>query len=250
MSASTARRLAIGAGAATAAATAVHLLPGVSSWPAARRLLVPGLAGVGRLDHVALTFDDGPDPASTPAILDVLDRFSWKATFFLLGSQVRRAGGLTAELVARGHEIGVHGDEHRNHLGRTARWVLRDLEVARATIAEASGMEPYWFRPPYGAIAASSLLGARRTQLRTVLWTCWGQDWRADATAQSVVGYVESARRPGATVLLHDSDVTSAPGSWRSTLAALPYLAERWQSEGLQVGTLSDHGIRPVRARA
>jgi peptidoglycan/xylan/chitin deacetylase (PgdA/CDA1 family) len=238
-----AKRLAVGAGGLTVAATALHLFPAISSWRGARRLLAPGLSGVGRADHIALTFDDGPDPASTPAILDLLDRYSWKATFFLLGSQVRRAGGLTAELVARGHEVGVHGDEHRNHLGRTAPWVTKDVTIAKATIAEASGKEPYWFRPPYGVIAASTLVAARQTGLRPVLWTCWGQDWRADATAQTVFDYIESARRPGATVLLHDSDVTSAPGSWKSTVAALPHLAERWQAEGLQVGTLSEHGI-------
>jgi peptidoglycan-N-acetylglucosamine deacetylase len=146
-------------------------------------------------------------------------------------------------LIERGHEVGVHGDEHRNHLGRTAPSVTRDVAVAKATIADAIGQEPYWFRPPYGVIAASTLVAARQNGLRTVLWTCWGQDWRADATAQTVFDYIESARRPGATVLLHDSDVTSAPGSWKSTVAALPHLAERWQADGLHVGPLSEHGI-------
>jgi peptidoglycan/xylan/chitin deacetylase (PgdA/CDA1 family) len=238
-----ARRVAAGVGGLSLAATLVHVLPAASAWRGARCLLAPGLSGVGRPDHIALTFDDGPDPASTPAILDLLDRYGWKATFFLLGSQVRRAGSLAAELVARGHEVAVHGDEHRNHLGRTARWVSADVRAATATIAEATGAEPYWFRPPYGAVAASSLVAARRSGLRTVLWTCWGQDWRADATAQTVFDHIESARRPGATVLLHDSDVTSAPQSWRSTVAALPRLAERWAAEGLRVGTLSEHGI-------
>jgi peptidoglycan/xylan/chitin deacetylase (PgdA/CDA1 family) len=239
------RRLAIGAGGVTAAALTAHLAPAASCWRFARCLVAPRLSGVGRPEHLALTFDDGPDLASTPAFLDSLDHLGWKATFFLLGTQVRRAGGLTAEIVARGHEVGVHGDRHANHLGRTASWATRDVLRARDSIAEAAGVTPVWFRPPYGALAASSLVAARRAGLQTVLWTCWGRDWRAAATPRTITDDIESARRPGATVLLHDSDVTSAPGSWKASLAALPHLAERWRPAGLVVGTLSDHGIVP-----
>jgi peptidoglycan/xylan/chitin deacetylase (PgdA/CDA1 family) len=237
------RRLALGAGGITAAASAVHLAPALTSWRWARCLAAPGLSGVGRPEHLALTFDDGPDPASTPAFLDRLDLLGWKATFFLLGRQVRQAGGLTGEIVARGHEVGVHGDEHVSHLRRPSSWTTRDVLAARDSISEAAGVVPTWFRPPYGAIAASSLVAAHRAGLQTVLWTCWGKDWRDDATARSITDAIESARRPGATVLLHDSDVTSAPGSWKATLASLPVLAERWAGEGLKVGSLSEHGI-------
>ncbi|HEX4863062.1 MAG TPA: polysaccharide deacetylase family protein, partial [Acidimicrobiales bacterium] len=90
----------------------IHTLPGVVAWRSARSTLFPRLAGVGRPDHVALTFDDGPDPVSTPPILDELERLGWKATFFCLGSQVRRSPGLARELADRGHEVAVHGDNH------------------------------------------------------------------------------------------------------------------------------------------
>ena len=231
-------------GVATVAAGAfAHLAPGVVFLRRARSVVLPGLAGVGRSEHVAVSFDDGPDRESTPAFLDELERLGLGATFFLLGSQVRRARGLCAEIVERGHELGVHGDTHANHLLRPAGWVTDDLRRARDLIEEASGVELRWFRPPYGALAASSLVAARRTGLRPVLWTTWGRDWRPGIEAEDVVAEVRATMRPGATVLLHDSDLTSAPGSWKRTLTALPALAGDWQAAGLAVGPLREHGI-------
>ena len=72
---------------------------------------------------MALTFDDGPDPLGTPAVLAALRELGWTATFFLLGSQVRRYPDVARAVLAAGHEIALHGDEHRNHLFRPAGWV-------------------------------------------------------------------------------------------------------------------------------
>jgi peptidoglycan/xylan/chitin deacetylase (PgdA/CDA1 family) len=232
----------LGAG-LVAAGGVVHVAPAMSAWRQARTRLAPRLSGVGDPDHIALTFDDGPDRATTPVFLDTLDRLGWKATFFLLGSQVRRAGGLTAEIVARGHEVGVHGDRHTSHLRRPLWWTTADVARAGELIEAETGQWPRWFRPPYGALSSSSLVAARRHRLQTVLWTTWGRDWRPDADARSVTATVEATRRPGATVLLHDSDITSAPGAWRAALGALPLLAERWEAAGLRVGPLADHGV-------
>jgi len=192
---------------------------------------------------VALTFDDGPDPASTPAFLDALDDLGWKATFFMLGSMVRRAPGLAAQVVSAGHEVAVHGDQHRSHLWRSPRDVATDLERATTTIVETTGRQPTWFRPPYGVLSTGSLLAAHRLGLRTVLWTTWGRDWRAEATPASVTVDVESQLGPGGTVLLHDSDCTSAPGAWHSALGAIPALAELFAAQGLQPGPLGDHHV-------
>src|SRR5437773_11590455 len=98
----------------TAAGLAVaHAGPGLTALGPLRRALFPRLAGLGRPDHVALTFDDGPDPASTPAFLELLAARRLHATFFLLGSMVARAPQLAAEIAAPGHEIAVHGWDHR-----------------------------------------------------------------------------------------------------------------------------------------
>lgn len=221
----------------------LHVAPAAASWRQARNRLLPGLAGVGRPGHVALTFDDGPDPASTPAFLDELDRLGWRATFFLLGSQVERAPGLAKEIVRRGHEVGVHGMVHTSHLRRPWWWTSNDLARAVGVVSDAAGQAPAWFRPPYGALAASSIVAARRAGLRTVLWTTWGRDWRPVSTPENVAALVSATEVAGPTVLLHDSDVSSAPGCWRSALGALSTLSERWEDAGWQVGPLAEHGI-------
>ncbi|MHB1445179.1 MAG: polysaccharide deacetylase family protein [Acidimicrobiales bacterium] len=223
--------------------------PALTALPAVRRRFSPRLTGLGRTDHVALTFDDGPDPASTPQFLAELDRLGWKATFFMLGSLARRSGALAAEVAAAGHEVGVHGDVHLSQVWRRPSAVIDDARRARDTLAELTGTTPRWMRPPYGTLSGAGSEAARRAGLEVVLWTAWGRDWRTEATPQSVVDDVGTDMVPGGTVLLHDSDCTSAPGAWRSALGALPRLAQVWADQGWTVGPLWDHGLRPAQAR-
>jgi peptidoglycan/xylan/chitin deacetylase (PgdA/CDA1 family) len=198
---------------------------------------------VGRPDHLALTFDDGPDPRSTPAFLEALAGLGWTATFFMLGAMVRRAPGLAAEVAAAGHEVGVHADEHRSHLRRSPGGVRGDLARTVELLEDTIGSRPRWFRPPYGAISSGSVLATRHLDLQMVLWTSWGKDWRASATPTSVVAELERGLSPGATVVLHDSDCVSAPGAWRAALGSLPLLAERVRAMDWKVGPLGDHGV-------
>ena len=235
--------LAVAGAGAVAVATAAHAAPALSNVDALRRRLLPGLSGVGDPGHVALTFDDGPQPESTPAFLTALDRLGWRATFFMLGSMVDRNPGLAAEVAAAGHEVAVHGYEHRSEMFRTAPAIVRDLDRAVDTVGTATGRRPRWFRPPYGTLSGGGIVAARRHRLRTVLWSTWGRDWRAQATPQSVVADVERHLGPGATVLLHDSDCTSAPEAWRSALGALDALAELFAARRLTVGPLAEHGL-------
>ncbi|WP_405585500.1 MGDG synthase family glycosyltransferase [Streptomyces sp. NBC_01190] len=97
------------------------------------------------------------------------------------------------------------------------------------------------FRPPYGVMTTGTHLACRRLGLTPVLWTAWGEDWRARATPRSIRDTVMRDLRSGGTVLLHDSDCTSATGSWRHTLAALPLLLEAWDARGWRTGPLRDH---------
>jgi peptidoglycan/xylan/chitin deacetylase (PgdA/CDA1 family) len=234
--------VAIGLAGSVALGGLAQVLPAVSGVRRGRIRWAPSLAGVGTPGHVALTFDDGPDPASTPAFLDALDELGWRATFFMLGRMAAANPDLAAEVARRGHEIGVHGYLHSNHLRRGRRWTRRDVTSARDLLGELTGQPMRWLRPPYGALSSSTLTAAWATGLRPVLWTSWGRDWRQEATPESVVDDVTTTLVPGATVLLHDSDCTSAHGSWKNTLAALPVLAERWQADGLEVGPLGEHG--------
>lgn len=210
---------------------------------AALRWLAPSLTGMGAHPHVALTFDDGPDPASTPMFLGTLDQLGWQATFFMIGSMVERFPALAAEVAAAGHEVASHGYEHRDQRLRSPRAVQADIERSVEVIAEATGQRPRWFRPPYGKLAPAALLAVRREGMRTVLWTVSGEDWRPDATAQNVAGRVAQHLRGGATVLLHDSNRMTNVVTWPATLAALPLLAELAADRGLHAGPLSDHGV-------
>jgi peptidoglycan/xylan/chitin deacetylase (PgdA/CDA1 family) len=218
---------------------AVHAAPALVARDPLRRL-TPRLAGRGDPRGVALTFDDGPDPLGTPAVLAALRELGWTATFFLLGSQARRHPGIAREVAAAGHEIALHGDEHRNHLGRSPGWVRRDLARGAEAVAAATGVRPRWFRPPYGVLSAGSVRAAAGLGLAPVLWTAWGRDW-LPASGERVAATVRAGLRPGGTVLLHDSDCTSTPGSWRATVAALPLLAEELDRRGLGVQPLREH---------
>jgi peptidoglycan/xylan/chitin deacetylase (PgdA/CDA1 family) len=235
---------------------ASYLLPGLAgAWPALRGPLgVEDRTAGGR--GYALTFDDGPHAQGTPAVLEILAGAEMgssagvgvqggsgaqaltgvKATFFLVGEQVRRNPGLAREILAAGHGIGLHCDRHRNLL-RLAPWQVReDIARARTAIEDATGHSPSLYRPPYGVLNASALRLARGHGWRTLLWSHWGRDWEARATPESIAARVTDGVREGSVLLLHDADDYSAADSWRRTAAALPQILE----------TLTARGLRPV----
>jgi peptidoglycan/xylan/chitin deacetylase (PgdA/CDA1 family) len=218
-----------------------HAGPAATWLPVVRRGL-PALAGVGAPDHVALTFDDGPDPCSTPHFLDELRRLGCRATFFVLGEMLHRHPALGRRIAADGHEVAVHGWRHRNALLTRPGEVSAEMRRAAELVAAVTGTRPAWYRPPYGVLSAETLISARRCGLRPVLWTAWGRDWTASASPASVLATMGPGVRGGATLLLHDSDHTSAPSAWGSALGALPGLVARCRSTGLRVGPLREHG--------
>jgi peptidoglycan-N-acetylglucosamine deacetylase len=221
--------------------TLAHAAPVISAFGPLRNRFMPGLAGQGDPGHIALTFDDGPDQWSTPHFLGLLNARQIRASFFLLGSMATRTPGLVREMADAGHEIAVHGWAHRPLLLRDPRATYDDLARARGTVGDLTGTAPTLFRPPYGVMTAATHLACRRLGLTPVLWTAWGEDWRARATPRGIRNTVSRDLRGGGTVLLHDSDCTSAPGSWRNTLAALPLLLEAWEARGWRTGPLRDH---------
>lgn len=231
------------AGGVAGAALFFHALPAVTALDRVRGSLFPGLAGIGRPEHVALTFDDGPDRRSTPRILEALDSLGWRATFFMLGTMVRRSPGLAREVAAAGHEIALHGDEHRNLLKLRPLAALQEVRRGFETVSEAAGCRPRWFRPPYGALTTPALLATSRLGLRPVLWTACAGDWSADATPDSVAAAVRAGLLPGGTLLLHDASRGPASEAWRATLGALALLAPHFEAAGLDVGPLAEHGI-------
>jgi peptidoglycan/xylan/chitin deacetylase (PgdA/CDA1 family) len=231
------------AAAAAGTALAWHAAPALTAVAALRGRYAPGLAGVGDPGHVALSFDDGPHPLSTPRFLEVLDRLGVRATFFLLGRWVNRSPGVVKDIVAAGHEVGLHGYDHRCLLLRGPRATQADLTRGRDAIGDITGEPVRWYRPPYGVLTGATLRATRRLGLTPVLWTAWGEDWIARATPDSVYRTVVADLAGGGTILLHDSDVTAVPGCWRATLGALPRLVATCRGRGLRVGPLGEHGV-------
>jgi peptidoglycan-N-acetylglucosamine deacetylase len=214
-------------------ALASYLLPGLAA-------AMPRLRGpLGVEDSTAsgegyaLTFDDGPHAQGTPAMLELLAGAGVRATFFLVGEQVRRNPSLAREIVAAGHGIGLHCERHRNLLRLTPGQTRTDIERAEQAIGEATGIAPALYRPPYGVLNAAALRLARGRGWRTMLWSHWGRDWERRATADSIAARVTEDVAPGAVLLLHDADDYSTAGSWRRTAQALPRVLTALAERGL-----------------
>jgi peptidoglycan/xylan/chitin deacetylase (PgdA/CDA1 family) len=237
---------------AAAAAVALYELPALSF---ALSMLRRPLGIVDRLDglepgRVALTFDDGPHRQGTAAVLRALAGEGVSATFFLVGEQVARNPGLAAEVVAAGHEVGLHCYRHRLLAGLTPRQVADDLRAAAEAIGSATGRCPLLYRPPYGVFNLAALLAARRRGWQPTLWTRWGRDWERRASPGSIVANLCRGLGPGDILLLHDADHYAAAGSWQKTAAALPYLLERLRERGLQPVALTSPSPAAAPGRA
>ncbi|MEA2199580.1 MAG: hypothetical protein QOI89_176 [Solirubrobacteraceae bacterium] len=222
------------AGALAGAAAVGYTLPGLAgAWRALRGPLGIEDRTASRCGY-ALTFDDGPHAQGTPAVLEVLASENVRATFFLVGEQVRRNPALAREIAAAGHTIGLHCDRHRNLLRLTPGQARDDLARAQDVIEASTGLATTLYRPPYGIASAAALRLARRQGWRTLLWTQWGRDWEAHATPESICARVTDGAREGSVLLLHDADDYSAEGSWRRTAAALPRVLETLAERGLR----------------
>lgn len=236
--------LAVGAGAAVG-----HVLP-AATWLPQVRAATPRLGGRGRRDHVALSFDDGPAPHSTPRVLRELDALGLRATFFMLGAHAAARPELAAAVAGAGHEVAVHGWSHRYLLGQPFPLVYRRLRRAQDAITAATGTRPRWFRPPFGVLTAPALLAARWLGLQPVLWTAWGRDWAPTASPDSIMRSFGRGLQGGATLLLHDAHHASLSATAGSTVSVLPILQARCAEQGLALGPLGEHGVGAPRRTA
>jgi peptidoglycan/xylan/chitin deacetylase (PgdA/CDA1 family) len=171
---------------------------------------------------VVLTFDDGPHPDGTPAVLEELARAGARATFFLVGEQVERRPAVAASIVSAGHLVALHGYRHRLQLRLSNVAVADDLARGAAAIADATGVQPRWHRPPFGIYSAAGLRAARAAGLEPLLWSRWGKDWRKFTTPERIAARATREVGAGDVILLHDADFYSARDSHRRTVAALP----------------------------
>jgi peptidoglycan/xylan/chitin deacetylase (PgdA/CDA1 family) len=203
---------------------------------------VAGLLGLRRrLDRpgcVWLSFDDGPHPDGTPAVLEALDRHNAKATFFLVGEQAERFPALCDEIVAAGHAVGLHGQRHRNQLRLGPGELADDLDRGLDTLGRCSGVRPRTYRPPYGIFSPAGLRAVRSRGLQSLLWSRWGHDWRRRISPEAIAADATEDLSAGDVILLHDADHYSAAGSWRRTAAALPAVCERIEALGLRATSI------------
>jgi len=169
---------------------------------------LPGAARVtthlGDRSRFALTFDDGPHPRGTPAVVAALDRAGATATFFVLADAVRSDPAPLREVVAAGHGVGLHADRHER-LDRTGTAELsRRLRDARQAVEDAIGRAVTLHRPPYGRLSLAGARAAHRAGLEVALWSEDPRDWD---DAPDLAGRVAAACAPGAIVLLHDGAI-------------------------------------------
>jgi len=215
---------------------------GTFSWGAfvpSSQLFGPTVRRTGNESTVALTFDDGPNPAITPRLLDVLDRHNVKATFFLIGGWVRAAPELAREIAARGHVVGNHTYTHPRLTFCSQRRTKVELNQCDDAIETAIGKTPGWMRPPFGFRNPSlERIIRERGGAGVVMWSKWAWDWTPQPAA-AVIRRLAGVRG-GDILLLHDGDHRVPKGDRQHTLEAVEHWLPRWKDGGIRFVTLDE----------
>jgi len=206
---------------------------------------------------LAITFDDGPNPAITPKLLDLLDRYNAKATFFLIGRYVRECPELARETVARGHTVGNHTETHPNLVWLAPTQVRIELRLCHDAISNALGSPPKWFRPPFGMRNPWVIPAARELGYRTVMWTLIPGDWHTKpaewliSRMQPITQHAQQSLANGSSspvdgsgtgdiLCLHDGAHRQLNGDRSRTLASLEHWLPRWRDLGLEFVTIRE----------
>jgi peptidoglycan/xylan/chitin deacetylase (PgdA/CDA1 family) len=189
--------------------TAAHMSPSMRR--AVRGAIDPVLTPIGSISGargglplVALTYDDGPDPDSTPAVLAALEEAQTKATFFMLSERAARHPMIVADVVAAGHEVALHGIDHQRLTALSSREVQDRLVRGKAVLEKVSGQPIRWFRPPHGSQNIGTYRAIRSAGLHSVVWTVAGEDWYAQDPSEVSPRLMGPLRR-GGIILLHDA---------------------------------------------
>lgn len=154
--------------------------------------------------RICLTFNDGPDPTTTPVILNTLDEYGIKAVFFVIGEKVKKHPELVRKMAEGGHVIGAHGYQHKVLAGLSAKQVYTDLQMAQACVAQVCGQKPYLYRPPYGILEETQIKEAQRLGMRVLMWTNIGGADLGTQSSQEVLERVMAGAKDGSIILLHE----------------------------------------------
>jgi len=182
---------------------------------------------------VALTFDDGPDPVRTPALLDALAELDAPATFFLLGDVVDANAAIVRRIAREGHELGNHTYCHRYLPLARSRSVERELRATDRAVERATGVVPAIARPPWGGRSPWTVRAFRRVAKRLVLWDVNSYDWKGKPAAEVVERVLERAR-PGSIILMHE-----AREGGEITVEAVRLLVPALRARGFELVTVS-----------
>jgi len=189
-------------------------------------------------NEIALTIDDGPDPIVTPQVLDILDRYAVRASFFCIGEKAARHPDLCREMVRRGHAVENHSQHHRHHfalLGRSG--FMRELQAAQDTLTAITGQHPLFFRAPAGLRNPFLDPVLTRLDLRLVSWSARGFDTRI-GDAERVKKRLLHGLRAGAILLLHDGNAAHTPDGIPVILDVLPAVLAEASTVNLRFVTL------------
>lgn len=180
---------------------------------------------------VAVTFDDGVFSKKTPKILEVLDKYNARATFFALGRYVQQHPELAKAVLEQGSELGSHSWYHSKQTTLSAAERAEDFALTAKAFTDAVGSAPYLFRAPYGAINDDIKKELAEQNMLSILWSVDTEDWRAKS-ADQVFNSVMRSVYPGAIILMHEN------GDY--TLEALPRVLQALQDKGYQIVTISE----------
>lgn len=227
--------LTVGLGAAAAASWAgFHTM-----WPTSQ---VYGHAFIGAAPGtkmLALTYDDGPNDAHTPHLLEVLAKHGARATFFMLGRQVQRAPQIARAVAEGGHEIGNHSYTHPNLIFCSRAQIAAQIETCARILHDTVGAHSNLFRPPFGGRTPQVLAVAREKGLVPVMWRVSAKDWNRDS-AETVSARVARQVRDGDVVLMHDGDHLTMGVDRSQTVKATGMLLERFGGQGYEFVTISE----------
>jgi peptidoglycan/xylan/chitin deacetylase (PgdA/CDA1 family) len=186
--------------------------------------------------QIALTFDDGPNDPYTFQLIDVLAKRGARATFFMVGRYVRHRPDIARAVLAAGHVIGNHTEEHPNLTSLSREDVEAQLSKCQNVIEDATGFRPSFFRPPFGASSDLVDAAARMVGLKGVIWSVIPQDWAASSAGlivRRVCAAVDS-RAQGEIVLLHDGAPESFGADRSCTVGATRKLLAKYSTLGKQ----------------
>jgi peptidoglycan/xylan/chitin deacetylase (PgdA/CDA1 family) len=224
------------------------------------QLFGPTLRRTKTSGSIALTFDDGPNPSITPQLLDLLERHSARATFFVIGRFARACPELIREIDARRHSIGNHTDTHASLAWRAPQRISTELARCQEAVAAATqAPPPVWMRPPFG-FRGPQLRGAVRSAglAGVVMWSLTCYDWTPQpatkliarlARLRSANKSAAAAKNGGDIVLLHDGDHRALGGDRAHVVTALEYWLPRWRDQGAEFVTIDDVGDPIAGAR-